>query len=556
MTTNFLDDLARAIAMAANTASGVSDPMVALVPPARPEHGDIASPIAMALAKTSGRPPRQIADDIAAGLSARDDLEGVIAQVEVAGPGFLNITLSPAWFVGVARAIADAGAEFGTGSVAEPESILLEFVSPNPTGPMHVGHARHAAYGDALARILSFVGHTVWRECYVNDYGRQMELFGASVAARYAEELGEPSDLPEDGYQGEYVAEIAREIRNEIGDRFSGQVSPPTADALAYFSGEGGQRMLARTMAELARCGVRMDRFFSETSLHEAGRVVEGIAALGNAGHTFTEDGAVWFRTTDFGDTKDRVLVRSDGASTYLAADVAYHLEKAARMGDRMIDILGADHHGYIDRLRAVVVAGGFPAECLEVIIMQLVSLVEHGEAKRMSKRAGTLVTLGELLDDIGVDATRFFLVERSHDTAFELDLDLAREKSQENPVYYVQYAHARCVSILAKVADEGIQIAPGVGAPVALDPSERALVIRLTEWPEVMREAATRRAPHRVAAYLKDLARDLHAFYHRCRVVGEAPEVQAFRIDLTRATRGVIAIGLDNLGVSAPDRM
>jgi arginyl-tRNA synthetase len=556
VTSAFLDELAKAIAADATTASGVADPTVALGPPARPEHGDIASPIALGVAKQAGRPPREIAQGIADGLVARDELGGVIERIEIAGPGFLNITLAPAWFAGVARDIVDAGAAFGSGAVDRPESILLEFVSPNPTGPMHVGHARHAAYGDAVARLLDFVGHRVWRECYVNDYGRQMQLFGASVAARYAEQLGEPGLLPEDGYQGGYVAEIAATIHAEIGDRFSGRVSPPDAEALAYFSYTGGQLMLARTQGELEACRVRIDRFFSETTLHEDGRVAAGIHALRDAGHTFESEGAVWFRTTAFGDQMDRVLVRSDGVTTYLAADVAYHLDKAARMGDRMIDILGADHHGYVDRLRAVVSAGGFSPDCLEVLIMQLVSLVEKGEAKRMSKRAGTLVTVRELIDDIGVDATRFFLVERSHDTAFELDLDLAREQSQENPVYYVQYAHARCCSILAKAAEEGAVRAPDLSAPTQLDPSERALAIRLTEWPDVAREAAARRAPHRVVAYLKDLSRDLHAYYHRCRVVGEAPDVQAFRLDLTLATRQVLAIGLNVLGVEAPDRM
>jgi arginyl-tRNA synthetase len=556
VTTAFLDELARALAADAASASGVADPAVPLVPPARPEHGDIASPVAMGVAKRAGVPPREIADAIAKRLRERDELRAVVARIEVAGPGFLNFTLQPEWFAAAVREILGVGGSFGSGTAAPAEAILLEFVSPNPTGPMHVGHARHAAYGDAVARILDFVGHAVWRECYVNDYGRQMELFGASVAARYAEIVGDSAHLPDDGYQGSYVADIAAEIFDEVGDSYAGRVSPPDADALAFFSRAGGDRMLARTVSELERCRVRMDRYFSETDLHTSGRVAEGIAALAAAGHTFEDDGAIWFRTTEFGDEKNRVLVRSDGATTYLAADVAYHLDKASRMGDRMIDILGADHHGYINRLKAVMAAGGYPPDALEVLIMQLVSLVEQGEAKRMSKRAGTLVTLHELVDDIGVDATRFFLVERSHDTAFELDLDLAREQSQENPVYYVQYAHARCSSILARADQDGVTSMSGASSPAQLDPSERALVIRLADWPDAIADAAERRAPHRLVAYLKDLSRDLHAFYHRCRVVGEAPEVQAFRLDLTRATRIVLGIGLELLGVDAPERM
>ena len=556
MTTAFLDDLSRAIAAAATQATGIADPVVPLVPPARPEHGDIASPVAMGVAKRAGRSPREIADEIAGALRGREDLAIVIEGVEVAGPGFLNFRMRPGWFQGTVHSIASADRDFGAGSATPREAILLEFVSPNPTGPMHVGHARHAAYGDAVARLLDFVGHTVWRECYVNDYGRQMELFGASVAARYAELVGDEPHLPEDGYRGAYVSDIAAEIRAEIGDRFAGRVSPPDPETLGFFAAAGGKRMLARTQAELETCRVRIDRYFSETVLHAEGRVLAGIDALRAAGLTFEDDGATWFRTSDFGDEKDRVLVRSDGATTYLAADVAYHLDKAARMGDRMIDILGADHHGYINRLKAVIAAAGYSPDVLEVLIMQLVSLVEKGEAKRMSKRAGTLVTLSELVDDIGVDATRFFLVERSHDTAFELDLDLARDQSQENPVYYVQYAHARCSSILAKADEAGVHRVDEYTAPPELDASERALVLRLADWPDAVADAAARRAPHRLAAYLKDLARELHAFYHRCRVVGEADELQAFRVELTVATRQILALGLELLGVEAPERM
>lgn len=556
MTTAFLDDLARAIGVAATTATGISDPAVPLVPPARTEHGDIASPVAMGVAKRAGRPPREVAEEIATAVRSDGTLATTIAHVEVAGPGFLNFRLQPGWFQRAVRDIAVADRAFGAGTAALRESILLEFVSPNPTGPMHVGHARHAAYGDAVARMLAFVGHQVWRECYVNDYGRQMELFGASVAARYAELVRAAPHMPEDGYQGAYVADIAEEIRGEVGDRYAHRVSPPDSEVLVFFATEGGTRMLGRIRQELEDCRVGIDRFFSESTLHTDGRVTAGIEALRAAGNTFEQDGAVWFRTTDFGDEKDRVLVRSDGATTYLAADVAYHLDKAARMGDRMIDILGADHHGYINRLKAVIVAGGYAPDTLEVLIMQLVSLVEKGKAKRMSKRAGTLVTLRELVDDIGVDATRFFLVERSHDTAFELDLDLAREQSQENPVYYVQYAHARCCSILGKADEAGVVRSPEHAAPAGLDESERALALRLVDWPDVIADAAIRRAPHRLVAYLKDLARDLHAFYHRCRVVGESDDVQAFRVELTMATRQVLALGLGLLGVAAPERM
>lgn len=549
--------LPTALAAVAAAVTGAHAPRVELGAPANPQHGDLATPVAMTLAKAARRPPRDIAADIAAGLRAHPDLRGLLEDAEVAGPGFLNLRLAPAWFQAVLGEVVSAGEAYGAGGATAPERILLEFVSANPTGPPHVGHARQAATGDAVGRILAFAGHAVTREYYVNDYGRQMELFGASVAARYAEIVGDTPHMPEDGYPGDYVADLAGTLHAEVGDAYRGRVSPPDAEALAFFSARGGELMLDAIRADLERFRlVPFDRYFSETGLHAAGRVRDGIETLRAAGDAYEQDGALWFRASRYGDEKDRVLVRSDGATTYLAADVAYHLDKASRMGDRMIDVLGADHHGYIARLRAVLAAGGHDPDTLEVLIIQLVSLVEGGEAKRMSKRAGTMVLLSDLMDDIGVDAARFFLVERSSDTALDLDLDLAREQSQENPVYYVQYAHARCCSILAKAAEEGVVRDPRVPAPTVLDPSERALVLRLAEWPGVAADAAERRAPHRVVAYLKDLAREFHGFYHRAKVVGEERSVEAFRLELTVATRQVVAVGLGLLGISAPERM
>jgi arginyl-tRNA synthetase len=381
-----------------------------------------------------------------------------------------------------------------------------------------------------------------------------MRKFGESVAARYAELFDVPFAVPEDGYHGAYVTDIAATNKDAERDRFM----PPPFDeaALDFFTARGEELMLAAIRRDLDRFRVLpYDRFFSERTLHEAGRVMGGVAALRDAGDAYDDEGATWFRTTDYGDSKDRVLVRSDGDPTYLAADVAYHLDKAGRGHDILIDVLGADHHGYIARLRAVLAAGGYDPDRLEVPTIQLVSLVEGGEAKKMSKRAGTLVTLADLLDDIGVDAARFFLVQRSHETALDLDLDLAREQSQENPVYYVQYAHARVQSILAQAGEPPAADEP-LGAPGVLDPSERTLVMRLADWPTAVAEAAERRAPHRVVAYLIELAREFHGFYHRCRVVGEAPEVEAFRLDLCRATAATVRTGLDLLGVEAPERM
>ena len=544
--------LAHALAREASQVAGGADALAALEPPANPEFGDLATNVAMTLAKAARRSPRDIADDLAARTIQAEGLGEYVESAQVAGPGFINLRLSPRWFAHAARAIVEAGDAYGRGQADPAERVLIEFVSANPTGPPHVGHARQAAYGDGVARILEYAGHHVTREFYVNDWGRQMELFGASVAARYGQLLGRDTPVPEDGYQGDYVRDIAQRMRDELGDSYADRLDPPDPEVLALFAARGKELMLATMTQELERFRVRFDDFFSETTLHEGGAVARGLEALVASGDAYEKDGALWFRTTEYGDEKDRVLRRSDGSTTYLAADVAYHLHKAGRGDDRLLDVLGADHHGYIARLRAVIAAGGFDPDMLEVPIVQLVSLTEGGEAKRMSKRAGTLVTLGELIDDIGVDAARFFLVQRSHETAFDLDLDVARAEGNENPVYYVQYAHARIAGILAQDPT-----APGdAGPPAHLDPSERALLLALCQWPEVVREAEHRRSPHRVAAYLMDLARDFHGFYHRCRVVGEAPEVVAFRLDLLRATRSVIATGLGLIGVEAPDRM
>jgi arginyl-tRNA synthetase len=551
---DLLAPLRDALAAAAEAVAG-SPPAVPLAPPAQGHGGDLASPVAMTLARAARRPPREIAEAIAADLGERPGAGEWLAGVEVAGPGFLNLTLAPGWFAGAARAVVAAGEGYGAGAAEAPEDVLLEFVSVNPTGPPHVGHARQAAYGDALARILAFAGHRVTREYYVNDHGRQMRLFGASVAARYGELAGRATPVPEDGYAGDYVVPIAAAVREEVGERYADEAGDPSPEALALFARRGEELMLAAIIRDLERFRVPFDRFVSERSLHEAGRVGEGIAALEAAGDAYRAEGALWFRSSRYGDEKDRVLVRGDGETTYLAADVAYHLDKASRGHDRLIDVLGADHHGYIDRLKAVLAAGGHDPDSLEVMLVQLVNLLERGEARRMSKRAGTLVTLSDLLDDIGVDAARFFLVQRSHETPLDLDLDVAREQSQENPVYYVQYAHARVRSILAQAGDRLPPPAPPP-PPAELDPAERALVLRLADWPTAAAEAQERRAPHRIAAYLVELARDFHAFYHRCRVVGEAPDLEAFRLDVCRATGSTVKLGLGLIGVEAPERM
>ena len=543
---DLLAPIAARIAAVAGEILGTPAPDVDLSPPADPAHGDLATPVAMAMAKGARRLPRELAQELCERLLA--DGGGAIVAAEVAGPGFVNLRLSEAWFAALFGQVAANEEGYGAGSATSPEHILVEFVSANPTGPMHVGHARNAILGDDIARLLAFAGHRVTREFYVNDYGRQVELFGQSVAAHYAPLVGRELAAPEDGYAGDYLAEVAWSLHARHGKELLDVADPtPEIGRLA------GEIMLERLSDELSRFGVTFDSFFSERSMHEAGTVGRAIETLIASRDAYESEGAVWFRTTAYEDEKDRVLRRSDGSTTYIAADVAYHLDKAGR-ADRLIDVLGADHHGYIARLRAVLSAGGYDPDRLEVALYQLVSLIEEGEAVRMSKRAGTLVTLTELIDDIGVDAARFFLAQRSHETTLELDMALAREQSRENPVYYVQYVHARCCNILVEVGgrDPAAEV-PTIGA---LDPAERALGLRLAIWPQVVAEATMRRSPHRVATYLIELARDFHSFYHRCHVIGQPPDVRAFRLAVVVATRNVVATALGLLGVSAPQRM
>ena len=529
---------------AALRGGGGETPAPTLERPPRAEFGDFSTNVAMLLAPALKAPPREIAQQVGdrLGTGLGEELE----RAEVAGPGFLNLFLSDTWFRHALDGLRERGDRFGAGVVpeAERERILVEFVSANPTGPLNAAGGRHAAYGDSLARVLELAGHDVEREYYVNDYGTQVELFGRSIAAHMR---GEP--VPEGGYQGDYVRDLAERLGADGLD-------DSDVGALAQ---RGVAVMLDEVRATLDRFRVRFDRFFSERSLHEAGAIEPAIARLEVAGHVYTSEGAVWLRATTFGDDKDRVLRRSSGEYTYFAPDIAHHLEKVAWGHDRVIDVWGADHHGYVARMRAAFEALGNPAK-LEVVIMQLVHIVERGERAKMSKRRGDFVALDELIADIGVDAARFFMVERTPDTTIDLDLDLARRRSQENPVYYVQYAHARIASILRNAGEQRVARAraAAIGSGSApLEPAERTLVKRLLELPEEVRVAAERRAPHRLTAYAHDVASDFHAFYRDCRVVGAEPaELEDVRLVLCDETRRVIARVLDLVGVSAPESM
>ena len=496
--------------------------------PPRPDFGDYSTNAAMLRAPTEGKPPREVAAMLAEELKERlgDDVE----RIDVAGPGFLNLFMSDGWFRRMLATALEQGDDFGRGS--EGERVLVEFVSANPTGPMTVASARGAAIGDSLSRVLEFVGGAVEREYYINDHGTQVHLFGESIRARARGE-----DPPEGGYQGDYVAELAAEI-DGAADR--------DADELAC---EGVERMMQRVRGTCERFRVPFDHFFSERSLYETDGAQRALALMREHGHVYEHEGATWLRTTTFGDDKDRVLVRSTGENTYFASDIAYHADKLARGYDLLIDVWGADHHGHIKRMQAAWQELGGKPEAFEILIMQLVNLMEGGERARMSKRQGEFVTLDELLDDIGVDAARFFLLQRSHDTTIDLDLALAREQSSDNPVYYCQYAHARIASILRRADAE-----PDASVAGELHVSEEALIKRLLAFPEEVQMAAERRAPHRLTVYVHELAQDFSAFYRDCKVVG-TPE-EGFRLALSLQTQRVIARGLDLLGVDSPDEM
>ncbi|HEX8958209.1 MAG TPA: arginine--tRNA ligase [Solirubrobacterales bacterium] len=522
-----------------------SGPEPSLDRPPKPELGDYSSNAAMLLAAPLGESPRDAAERLRTELERDLGAGGSVARIEVAGPGFVNLFLSDAWYRDAMAGLAAAGEALGRSRTETPERILVEFVSANPTGPLHAGGGRHAAYGDALVRLLEAVGHEVEREFYVNDAGGQIGRFAASIAARMRGE--EP---PEDGYRGPYVAELAERLRAE-------GIDPADSAALGR---RGVELVLEGVRATLDRFGVRFDSWFSERDLYTRGEVDAALARLEQGGHTYRSEEALWLRSTDFGDDKDRVLIRAGGEPTYLAADVAYHWDKLERGFGRLIDVLGADHHGYAPRLHAAVAGLGADPDSLEVLIMRLVHIVEGGERAQMSKRSGDFVSLDELIDDIGVDAARWFMLWRSHETTVDLDLELARRESSDNPVYYVQYAHARIVSILRKAGDGAEQAGAEAGAPTPgtpLEPAEKALIKRLLEFPDEVREAAARRAPHRICAYSTTVAADFHAFYRDCKVVGaEGEGVERSRLALCLLTMRTIAAALGLLGISAPERM
>jgi arginyl-tRNA synthetase len=512
--------------------------------PKQADHGDYATNAALVLAPLLKAPPREVAERLGGAL--RDRLGDALERVEVAGPGFLNLFLADPWYVSALDWVLAAGDGYGGASAAPALRVNIEFVSANPTGPLTAASARHAAYGDAFARVLQFAGHDVVREYYFNDAGTQIEKLGESIRARARGE-----EIPEGGYEGDYVRDLAAEI-------------PGAADMDASeLARIGVELMFDHIKATLRAYRVVFDVFFSERALHEGpparpSAVERGIERLSEQGHLYRSEGALWLRTTDFGDEKDRVLERSTGQPTYFAADVAYAENKLERGFDLLVIPLGSDHHGYVARLKANMAALGAGADRLEVPLLQFVHIVEGGSRASMSKRRGEFITLDDLLAEIGVDAARYFMLSRSNDSTIDLDLDLARQQSAENPVYYIQYAHARIASVRRKAGEERVARAlAATGLEVELHPSERALVKKLLAFPEEVAEAAERRAPHRIASYALDLAQVFTAFYRDCLVVGAEPAaLEDWRLRLSVVTQRTIARALDLLGVDAPDEM
>ncbi|HEX5781767.1 MAG TPA: arginine--tRNA ligase [Solirubrobacteraceae bacterium] len=539
-----IEDLRSAVeAAAAELRNGGPAPSSAptLERPKKAGFGDFSTNAAMLLAPALKAPPREIAERLGAALQAK--LGSQVERVEVAGPGFLNIFLADDWYTTAAGEILAAGDAYGGKTADPPEKIQVEFVSANPTGPLTAASGRHAAYGDALVRLFRFQGHEVEGEYYFNDTGAQVRRLGESIRAR-----ARGVAPPEDGYQGDYVLELAKAIPG---------AAELDVDELAA---KGVELIMARIRATLSAYRVEFDKWFLERSLHESddSAVRRAFARLEEQGNTYRAEDALWLRTSALGDDKDRVLERSSGEPTYFASDVAYTETKLERGFDRFFIVLGSDHHGYIARMRAMMAALGADPERLEIPILQFVHLVERGEKASMSKRRGDFVTLDELIGEIGVDATRFFMLQRSHDSTVDLDLDLAREQSSENPVYYVQYAHARIARILEKIGAERVGQAPaGELSGLELHPAERELVRKLLTFPAEVAEAAARRAPHRIATYALELAQAFAAFYRDCPVKDAEPEaLKSFRIGLCVSTKRTLARALDLLGVSAPESM
>ena len=543
------DEIVRALRDAAHKIGVSSLPEFKYETPRDPSHGDGATNLALVIAKGLGRPPRAVAEDLVRALTLP---KGIVKKIEIAGPGFINFFLAEDQLATVLATVHTAGERFGRSDAGRGAKVNVEFVSANPTGPLHVGHGRGAALGDAIAALLDWTGYRVTREFYVNDAGTQIDKLARSLWARIQQAVGRAAEVPDGGYQGEYLVELAEQILAREGRAFA---DLPEPEGLRRCRAIGVQSQRAEQEEDLREFGVGFDVIFFESQLYQERLIEQTLADLAQRGHTYEQDGALWLRSTAFGDDKDRVLRKSDGSYTYLLPDIAYHRHKRARGFAKAIDIWGADHHGYVARVQAAMLALGYPDDFFHAEIVQLVRVMRGGEEVRFSKRTGEFVTLRDLFQETGVDAARYFFLMRRADSQFVFDVDLAKSQTEENPVFYVQMAHARMSGIFRVAARDPASLPPPpVDGSVLTQPEELDLLKELAAFPGVVARAAETLEPHRITGYLEGLARIAHAWYHKYRVLGEPEERE--RLGLAAAVRRVLANGLGLLGITAPERM
>lgn len=526
-------------------------PAVVLEVPKDKANGDFATNMAMQLARVAKKAPRMIADDLVANF---DKSKASIAKVEIAGPGFINFYMDNSYLTELVPTVLKAGKDYGRTEHGGGKKVQVEFVSANPTGTLHLGHARGAAVGDTICNILDYAGYNVSREFYINDAGNQINNLATSIEARYFQALGKDKEMPEDGYHGADIIEFGKDLAEEYGDSW---LEKDESERVSFFREYGLTRELEKLKADLAEFRVDFDVWFSETSLYQNGKIDAALEKLKAKGVVYEEEGATWFRTTDYDDDKNRVLIKNDGSYTYLTPDIAYHNDKFERGFEKLINIWGADHHGYIPRMKAAIQALGYDKEQLDVMIIQLVSLFQNGEKVRMSKRTGKAVTLRELMEEVGIDATRYFFAMRSNDTHLDFDMDLAVSKSNENPVFYVQYAHARVCSMLRQGEEMGLSYEGDVDLSQIDSEKEFELLKKIGEFPAVINEAAEKLLTHRVTNFVFELASALHSFYNAERVLDPENQTKSqARYALMKATQVTIENALNIIGVEAPERM
>ncbi|MCC2930155.1 arginine--tRNA ligase [Bacillus sp. LBG-1-113] len=541
----------KAAVLKAGLAEESQIPNVVLETPKDKTHGDYSTNMAMQLARIAKKAPRQIAEEI---VTSFDKGKASIEKLDIAGPGFINFYMDNQYLTKLIPSVLEAGEAYGETNIGNGERVQVEFVSANPTGDLHLGHARGAAVGDSLCNVLAKAGYDVSREYYINDAGNQINNLALSVEVRYFEALGLEKPMPEDGYRGEDIIAIGKRLAEEYGDRF---VNEEESERLAFFREYGLKYELEKLRKDLENFRVPFDVWYSETSLYQNGKIDKALEALREKGHVYEEDGATWFRSTTFGDDKDRVLIKKDGTYTYLLPDIAYHKDKLDRGFDKLVNVWGADHHGYIPRMKAAIEALGYEKGTLEVEIIQLVHLYKNGEKMKMSKRTGKAVTMRDLIDEVGLDAVRYFFAMRSADTHMDFDLDLAVSTSNENPVYYAQYAHARICSMLRQGEEQGLTPAADLDFSPIQSEKEYDLLKTIGGFPEAVAEAAEKRIPHRVTNYIYDLASALHSFYNAEKVIDpENEEKSRARLALMKATQITLNNALQLIGVSAPEKM